>query len=141
MKWPAKRVEGIYKAIVIREAVESIERTRRDMIASCYSNPNWDGPDNASKREEYLKNINDHYNKAITSIHYPDRTREADVDWDNPFFAGHKREIERTKMLFSDALKKDGKTAGDLLEDEQSADSSEFTGAGKATVVGITTRK
>ena len=71
------------------------------MIAACYANPNWDGKDNASKREEYLKKLNEHFNQAITAIHYPDGPREADVDWDNPFFAAHKREIARTKALFA----------------------------------------
>lgn len=123
MKWPAKRVEGIYKAILIREAEASIEQQRRDMIAACYANPNWDGKDNAEKRKQYLDDINKHFNAAITALHYPEHHVEADVDWDNPFFSAHKREIERTREAFQLALSERGKTAGDVLAAEQ-ADSN-----------------
>ena len=121
MKWPAKRVEGIYKAIIIREAVQSIEQQRRDMIAACYANPNWDGKENSEKRNEYIKSLNEHFNNAITSIYNPQREVEQDVDWSNPFYAAHKREIERTKEAFRLALQDQGKTAGDLLADEQAS--------------------
>ena len=97
MRWPVKRVEGLYKAIVVREAVESIEQQRRDMIAACYSNPNWDGKDNADKRKQYLDDLNRHFNEAITAVYHPHGPREQDVDWNNPFFAAHKREIARTQ--------------------------------------------
>ena len=89
------------------------------MIAACYANPNWDGKDNSEKRKEYLDDLNRHFNAAITSIHYPDSSREADVDWDNPFYAAHKREIERTREAFQLALSEEGKTAGEVLEAEQ----------------------
>ena len=116
MRWPAKRVEGIYKAIVTREAVASMEEQRRDMIAACYANPNWDGKDNAEKRNDYLKDLNRHFNEAITAIYYPDRPREQRIDWSNPFFAAHRREMLRTKKLFEEAT---GKTLGDVIEDER----------------------
>lgn len=100
------------------------------MIAACYSNPNWDGKDNADKRKQYLDDINRHFNQAITAIYYPDGPREADVDWDNPFFAAHKREIERTKVMFAEALGQDGKTAGDLLEEEQAREVDQLVKSG-----------
>ena len=103
---------------MVREAKESIEQQRRDMIAACYANPNWDGKDNADKRTQYLKDINAHFNKAISSLYGSPRTREVDVDWDNPFFAAHKREIERTKALFNEQMQ--GKTAGEAVEAELS---------------------
>jgi hypothetical protein len=114
-------VEGIYKAIIQREAVEAIERQRSDMIAACYSNPNWDGKDNAQKRNDYLRDINTHFNRAITAIYYPDGAREQEIDWSNPFFAAHKREMLRTKKLFEEAT---GRTLGDVIEDEAKADDS-----------------
>jgi hypothetical protein len=120
LHWPAKRVEGIYKAIVTREAVQSMEDQRRDMIAACYANPNWDGKDNAQKREDYLKDINRHFNDAITAIYYPEGQREQEIDWSNPFFAAHRREMLRTKELFEEAT---GKTLGDVIEDEKQDDS------------------
>lgn len=101
------------------------------MIAACYSNPNWDGKDNADKRKQYLDDINRHFNQAITAIYYPDGPREAAVDWDNPFFAAHKREIERTKVMFAEAMgQQDGKTAGDLLEEEQAREVDQLVKSG-----------
>ena len=91
------------------------------MVAACYANPNWDGKDNADKREEYLRKLNEHFNQAITSVYHPEGVKEPDIDWDNPFFAAHKREMARTKKLFAEALRAEGKTAGDLLEAEQSS--------------------
>jgi hypothetical protein len=114
---------------VLREARESIEQQRRDMIMACYSNPNWDGTDNADKRTQYLKDINAHFNQAITALYAPrDQVREQDVDWSNPFFAAHKREIERTKKLFAEVQ---GKTMGEVLEDEQHSVSVDSSGNGK----------
>jgi hypothetical protein len=105
---------------VIREARETIEQSRRDMILACYANPNWDGKDNADKRTQYLKDVNDHFNKAISALYAPrDQAREVDVDWNNPFFAAHKREIERTKALFQAHI--DGKTAGQAVDEELAA--------------------
>lgn len=100
--------------------MEAIEQQRRDMVAASYSNPNWDGKDNASKREEYLRELNRHFNDAITAIYYP-KEREQEVDWNNPFFAAHRREMERTKERFSEILGHDigDKTAGEVLEAEQ----------------------
>jgi hypothetical protein len=104
--------------------VSSIEQQRRDMIAACYSNPNWDGKDNSSKREEYLKKLNEHFNQAITAVYAPpDKKRdEQDVDWDNPFFAAHKREIEKTKAAMRLVLDDQGKTAGELLAGQEASD-------------------
>jgi hypothetical protein len=119
LRWPAKRVEGIYRSIITREAVESIEAQRRDMIAACYANPNWDGKDNADKRNEYLKDINRHFNDAITAIYYPEGQKAQEVDWSNPFFAAHRREMLRTKEMFEQAT---GKSLGEVLEDEKGLD-------------------
>jgi hypothetical protein len=75
------------------------------MIAAAYTNPNWDGKENAEKRKEYISDINRHFNAAITRIYYPQGTPEErqEIDWDNPFYAAHRREIERTKGLFTQA--------------------------------------
>jgi hypothetical protein len=101
--------------------VESVEQQRRDMIVACYSNPNWDGKENAEKRNEYLKDLNQHFNNAITSIYYPDEQKVQVIDWSDPFFAAHRREMLRTKELFERAT---GKTLGDVIEDEKQQDDS-----------------
>jgi hypothetical protein len=96
------------------------------MIAACYSNPSWDGKDNADKRKQYLDDLNAHFNKAITAIYYPGGPHEVDVDWDNPFFAAHKREIERTKIMFAEAMgEKDMAAVEKLAEEEASVDQAE----------------
>ena len=89
------------------------------MIAACYSNSSWDGKDNAEKRKEYLKELNEHFNQAIERIHNPQERREVDVDWDNPFYAAHKREMERTREAFALSLGEQGKTAGEVLAAEE----------------------
>ena len=89
------------------------------MIAACYANPNWDGKDNSEKRKEYLQQLNEHFNQALDKIHNPQGPVEADVDWDNPFYAAHKREIARTQEAFKLQLGERGQTAGDLLAAEQ----------------------
>jgi len=86
------------------------------MISACYSNPNWDGKDNAEKRNEYLRELNRHFNSAITAIYYPEGPKAQEIDWSNPFFAAHKREIARTKRLFAEAQ---GKTMQDVIDDEK----------------------
>jgi hypothetical protein len=101
------------------------------MIAACYSNPNWDGKDNADKRKQYLEDLNEHFNKAITAIYYPDGPREADVDWDNPFFAAHKREIERTRTLLVEQFGEKGQTAGEVLEAEQGSEQATTNGSSR----------
>ena len=110
-------MEGIYQAIIRREAVESIEAQRRDMIAAAYSNPNWDGKDNAEKRQEYLKDLNRHFNQVITRIYEPKGAKEPEIDWDNPFYAAHKREIAKTRERLQ--MQIEGKTAGEILEAEE----------------------
>jgi len=89
------------------------------MIAACYSNPNWDGKDNAENRKEYLRQLNEHFNQAIDKIHNPQEAVGADVDWKNPFYAAHKREIARTREAFALALGERGQTAGDVLAAEE----------------------
>ena len=111
-------MQGIYKAILKREAIESIEQQRRDMIVASYSNPNWDTKEGSEKRGDYIRDINRHYNEIISRIYDPTGgAKEQAVDWKNPFYAAHRREIERTKELFHWA--KEGRTAGEILELEE----------------------
>jgi len=87
------------------------------MIAAAYSNPNWDSKENQEKRKEYLKDLNRHFNNAISRVYEPKGKPEPEIDWNNPFYAAHKREIERTKERFQ--LQIEGKTAGEILEEEE----------------------
>lgn len=87
------------------------------MIAACYSNPNWDNADNKEARKQYLEDVNRHFNQVINRLYAPQGKPEPDVDWDNPFYAAHKREIAKTRERFQWAL--DGKSAGEILELEE----------------------
>lgn len=68
------------------------------MVAALYSNPNWD--DEANDRTAHIKRLNKHYNETIERIYHPERFKELDIDWDNPFWQAHKRSIQRTREKF-----------------------------------------
>ena len=89
------------------------------MIAACYANPTRDTKENSEKRKEYLRTLNEHFNQAIDKIHNPQGPVEADIDWSNPFYVAHKREIARTREAFALALGERGQTAGDVLEAQE----------------------
>jgi hypothetical protein len=103
-------VESIYTAIIRREAVESIESQRTQMIAALFANPNWDG-DNAEKRTQQIQTLNEHFNKAIESIYFP-KGVEPDIDWDNPFYAAAKRGLEKTRQKYGIT----GKSMGEVVQ-------------------------
>lgn len=98
MKWPADRVNAIHKAIIQRKAVESIEFQRVQLIASTFSNPNWDSE--KSDRAERLRELNEHFNKAVELVYYPEGN-EPEIDWDNPFYAAAKRGLEKTRAKYA----------------------------------------
>jgi hypothetical protein len=68
------------------------------MVASLYSNPNWD--DEKNDREARIKDLNKHYNEAIERIYHPERFREIDIDWSSPFWQAHQRSVQRTRERF-----------------------------------------
>lgn len=103
-------MDAIYKAIVQREAVQSIESQRTQMIAALFANPNWDG-DNAEKRTEQIQQLNGHFNKAIETIYFP-KGAEPDIDWNNPFYAAAKRGLEKTRQKYGIT----GKSMGEVVE-------------------------
>jgi hypothetical protein len=111
LKWPTERVNAIYKAIIQREAVESIETQRVQMISALFANSNWDG-DNAQARADHIKELNGHFNDAIELVYYP-QGKEDEINWNNPFWAGAKRGLEKTKLKYGLA---DGDTVGEVIE-------------------------
>jgi hypothetical protein len=68
------------------------------MVAALYSNPNWD--DEKNDRTARIKELNKHYNETIERIYHPERFKEIDIDWDNPFWQAHRRSIQRTRERF-----------------------------------------
>lgn len=103
-------MDAIYKAIVQREAIMSIESQRTQMITALFANPNWDG-ENATKRTEHIRELNLHFNKAIELVYYPEG-KEVDIDWSNPFYAAAKRGIEKTRQKYGIS----GKSMGEVIE-------------------------
>jgi hypothetical protein len=68
------------------------------MVASLYANPNWD--DEKNNRSGRIKELNKHYNQTIERIYHPERFREIEIDWNNPFWQAHRRSIEKTRERY-----------------------------------------
>jgi hypothetical protein len=68
------------------------------MVAALFSNPNWD--DEKNDRQARIKELNKHYNETIERIYHPERFREIEIDWNNPFWQAHRRAIQRTRERF-----------------------------------------
>ena len=68
------------------------------MVAALYSNPNWD--DEKNDRQSRIKELNKHYNEAIERIYHPERFKEIEIDWNNPFWQAHVRSMQRTRERF-----------------------------------------
>lgn len=83
---------------MLREAKEQIENQRTAMTAALFSNPNWDQTE--ANRDQYIKQLNDSYNKAIAALYDPDINKEPEIDWDNPFYAAALRGMERTRKMY-----------------------------------------
>jgi hypothetical protein len=68
------------------------------MVAALFSNPNWDAEGN--DRQARIKELNKHYNETIERIYHPERFKEIEIDWSNPFWQAHRRSMERTRERF-----------------------------------------
>jgi len=99
------------------------------MVSALYSNPNWDAEGN--DRTARIKELNKHYNEAIERIYHPERFKEIAIDWSNPFWAAHKRSIQKTRERFGlanhdltmlDVINAEGQDAEKLRELERRAD-------------------
>lgn len=79
-----------------RQAVESIERQKVEMIAAIYANANY-GSEDITKAVEGLEK---HFKEAIEAVYLPPSQRKRhkegkEPDWNNPFWAGAKRSYDR----------------------------------------------
>lgn len=84
------------------------------MVAALYSNPNWD--DEKNDRTARIKELNKHYNETIERIYHPERFKEIDIDWSNPFWQAHQRSIQRTRERYG--LANQDLSMGDVIEAE-----------------------
>lgn len=65
------------------------------MVSALFTNPNWDSKDN--DRTGRIKELNEHFNRAIELVYDPDLEYKDEPDWDNPFWQGHIRSIAKTR--------------------------------------------
>lgn len=72
------------------------------MTTALFINPNWDQEGN--DREERIKELNKNFDQAIELVYYPERAKEPEIDWNNPFYAAHKRGIEKTRQKYAWAI-------------------------------------
>lgn len=86
--------------MVKRQARESIDAQKHQMIAALYANSAFDedkkGPEERKKRIESFER---HFDSAIEAIYHPERQASNEIDWDNPFWAAAKRARERQKAM------------------------------------------
>ena len=69
------------------------------MIAALYANSNFAGEEGGNDRAEAIKGLEKHFNKAITTLYYPDAFKADDIDWNSPFWSAAKRSQERLKKF------------------------------------------
>jgi DNA polymerase III delta prime subunit len=101
----------MYETIVRREGIQAIELQRSNMIAAVFTNPTWDDPKN--DRQAYLEELHNNFNRAIEILSYGDK-REPEIDWDNPFYAAARRNLEKTRQKIS--VKLEGKPMKDHID-------------------------
>lgn len=104
-------MEAVYKAIIQREAAESIEVQRTTMIAALFSNPTWD--DEKNDRTTRIQELNRQFNEAIELVYNP--RPKHDVDWNNPFYAAAKRGLQKTREKYAWAIDGKGKTLEEVV--------------------------
>jgi hypothetical protein len=99
------------------------------MVAALYANPNWD--DEKNDRTARIKELNKHYNETIERIYHPERFKEVDIDWSNPFWQAHQRSIQKTRERYGlanhgismrDVIDAESQDAAKLRELERRAD-------------------
>lgn len=82
--------------MVKRQAVESIERQKIQMIAALYANSAFeDSDDNIQIRAKRISDLEGHFNKAIELVYNPELHKQEEIDWTNPFWAAAKRSYDR----------------------------------------------
>jgi hypothetical protein len=76
-----------------RQAVNSIEAQKHQMIAALYANTNWD--DEKNDRNQRIKELEEHFKRAIELVYDPSLAEGEEIDWDNPFWAAAKRAYDK----------------------------------------------
>lgn len=100
--------------MVKREAVKSVESQKHQMISALYANSAFDKTEKGIKvRQDQIKEIESHFNKAIELIYNPELHKEQEIDWNNPFWAAARRAQQRRLERVR------GETVGDAVQAER----------------------
>lgn len=79
-----------------RQAVQSIEAQKHQMIASLYANSAFDESEEGLKaRTQRIEGFEEHFNKAVELVYHPELHKTEEIDWTNPFWAAAKRAYDR----------------------------------------------
>jgi hypothetical protein len=82
------------------------------MVNAIFANPNWD--DEKNDRTSRIRELNENFDKAINLVRDPDSKREAEIDWNDPWWRAHKRNFEKTRVMYG--LEPEDKTMGELVK-------------------------
>lgn len=85
--------------MIQRETRAQLESQRDQLIASLYANSNFGGEEGSEARAESIRELEKHFNKAITLVYYPNAYKQQEIDWKNPFWKAAKRSQERMAKL------------------------------------------
>jgi hypothetical protein len=108
--------------MVRRHAIKSMEEQRSRIVAALYSNPNWDQKE--ANRGDIIKQISAQFNEAMELVYSSKeevrRRKEADIDWNNPFWQAAKRAQDRLKQRFglAESTQEDREQVAALTEDQ-----------------------
>lgn len=87
--------------MVKRQTVASIEAQKHQMISALYANSAFDeDKQGVEARQERIKGIEHHFNKAIEIVYNPSLHKESEIDWTNPFWAAARRAQQRRLERF-----------------------------------------
>jgi hypothetical protein len=103
--------------MVKRQARESIEKQKAQMIAALYANSAFDESKEGQKaRAERIKSIEKHFNRAIELIYDPHSSDpdENEIDWNNPFWMAARRAKQRRDEIV--AAQKGTANVQDVIE-------------------------
>lgn len=100
--------------MIQREAAVELRNQRDMIIAALYANSNFSGEEGGEARADSIKSLDRHFNKAITSVYYPNAYKEKDIDWSNPFWQAAKRSQERMAKLMESL---EGTSPRDTMQD------------------------
>lgn len=107
LDWPARKFEALYEAYAKRKIADSISARRDAEIAALWGNTNLDNEKTPELRQKLMEAVDKQYSTAIAYL-YGDITPESEeVDWDDPFLAPTKREMDNMalpKLKAEDAL-------------------------------------